>query len=219
LLVANHPDILESEKYRAWSLLHSGKLDESEKAFANLAALHSIEKETEDRRYLVGAWLGLAHVLSMTGKVEYAAGWYEKCFGLGIPIYGIYPNELVEACYRLADWYEDHCLFVDALRIYQRLISEIRGSWDDHEMIAELESEIRRIENKAHRDARSAYDASDSKSDSDDTICNSEADNGAAGERLGEEIEAIATSSEMEEEGCEQENEAWKIFHEDFQKP
>ncbi|PMD15309.1 TPR-like protein [Hyaloscypha hepaticicola] len=188
LLGANHPQILLLERFRAWSLLGSGKLDESEKLFENLAALHSIEKEEEHGRYLVGAWLGLARVLSMTGRFEDATGWYEKCFELGSPIYGTYPNELVEACYRLANWYEDRRLFVDALRIYQRLISEIREAGDYHNMIARLESEIRRIENKAQRDA------SEHESDSDDTDWSN--DDGAA-ERVDEKIEVSMEMNEV----------------------
>jgi tetratricopeptide (TPR) repeat protein len=203
LLGANHPFILRLEACRAWSLLDTGDLVESEKLFESLAALYSVGIEEENKRNLVGAWLGLAHVLSMTGNVEYATGWYDKCFGLGIPIYGLYRNELIGACHRLADWYEDHRLFVDALRVYQRLVSEIRESGDSHEMIAKLESEIRRIENKAERDARSACNASDYKSDSDDTACNSEADNGTAGKQFDEEIEANVATGEVEEEGCE----------------
>jgi tetratricopeptide (TPR) repeat protein len=217
LLGANHPYILSLEKCRAWSLLDTGELVESKRLFESLAALYSVGIEEGKKINLVGAWLGLAHVLSRTGNVEYATGWYEKCFGLGIPIYEIYQNELVGACYRLADWYEDHRLFDDALRIYQCLVSEIRGFGDDHGMIVKLESEMRRIVNKGQRDARSSYDASDHKSDSDDTVCNSEADNGVVGEKFDEEIEAKAVTGEVEEDGCEQENEDRKLPHEAFQ--
>lgn len=158
LLGANHPNILALERFRAWSLLDNGKLDESEKLFENLAALHSIEKTEDDRRYLVAAWLGLTRVLSRRGDFEHAIGWYEKCYGLGIPVYRMNPHASVKACFEVAGWYEDHCLFVDAIRVCQRLISEIRESGDYHEMISKLESEIRRIENKVQRDARSASD-------------------------------------------------------------
>lgn len=216
LLGANHPNILDLEKFRAWSLLGSGELDESEKLFENLAALHSIEKEEEHGTYPVGAWLGLTHVLLRRGDVEHAICWYEKCFGLGIPVYGAHPRSLVGACYRLADWYEDHLLFADALRVYQRLISEIRESGDYREIIAKLESEIERIENKAQRHARSASDTSDYESESDDTDWSND---DAADERVDEEIEVGMEIDEVEEDVREQENEDWKSFDEAFQAP
>jgi len=212
LLGANHACILELETSRAWSLLHSGNLDESEKLFGNLAALHSVEKEEEDRRDLVGPWLGLAHVCSRRGDFEHAIGWYEKCFGLGIPVYGVYPNALVEASYQLADWYENHRLFVDALRVYQRLISEIR-EYDDHEMIAKLGSKVRRIEDRVQRDARSASDISEYESESDDTDWSTD---DATDERVDEEIEVGMEMDQIEEDGRGQENEDWKSFDEAF---
>jgi tetratricopeptide (TPR) repeat protein len=216
LLGANHPCILELETSRAWSLLRSGNLDESEKLFGNLAALHSVEKEEEDRRNLVRAWLGLAHVCSRRGDFEHAIGWYEKCFGLGIPVYGTYPNALVGASYQLADWYENHRLFVDALRVYQRLISEIREYGDDHEMIAKLGSEVRRIEDRVQRDARSASDISEYESESDDTDWSTD---DATDERVDEEIEVGMEMDQIEEDGRGQENEDWKSFDEAFKTP
>jgi tetratricopeptide (TPR) repeat protein len=215
LLGANHPDILDIEKFRAWSLFQSGKLDESEKAFANLAALHSVEKE-EEARGLVSAWLGLTSVLLRRGDFEHAIGWYEKCYGLGIPVYREHQHSSVSACYEVADWYEDHCLFVDAIRVYQRLISEIRESGDYHEMISKLESEIRRIENKAQMRARSASDTSEYKSESDNTDWSND---DAADERVDDEIEVSMEMGEAEEDGREQENEDWKSFDDAFQTP
>jgi len=229
LLGPKYKRILNLEERRAWSMLKMGNLVESEKLFRDLVSIYSIEKVEANRRDLVNAWYGLANVLSETGHIKEATGWYEKSFHTRISSEEAIHSAAVSTGCKLAHCYETHGRFDDALNIYNQMIDKIRKSGkDQNRMIARLELEIIRIEE--HLEQRTAFCTDIERgniahnSDSNDEGTDNRADSRqTADEELNDESDTVVgddTETGMAEEEREEEKEDWKLFvHEDFPTP
>jgi pentatricopeptide repeat protein len=222
LLGSTHPLIRGLNERRAWSLLRTGILVESEKLFRDLVAFYSVGKVETRGTDLANAWFGFANVLSKMGRLGDAIGWYEKCFQFSVTSYGANHKESIALCYQFADCYEEQGRFDDALSVFRQMIHKLRASGQDSEdAILDLGSEIERIEQKMEQEAsfssNSDREGSEYESDSDDKNLNketSERENEKVDER---HVDATKGQGEAEEGQSEPEDDDWKSFlHDDF---
>jgi tetratricopeptide (TPR) repeat protein len=213
-----HPEIFKLKSELAWNLFVRGKVIESENLFRALDSLYSNGEVEINQAHVANVWAGLDESLLQMGRTAESIGWREKCVDARLSCFGANHSPTATICYYLTDWYELQGQYEDALKLYHRMLDQIRESgMDPHGAIPTLESKILRTEEKmvlsTSNSTISYEESSGYESDSYDGDSAEEGDDESMGEPdEGVDGEVDTQGIGDDEEGGEQEEEDWMTF-------
>jgi pentatricopeptide repeat protein len=119
-----HPQIWKARDRLAWSMNYVGKSSESIKLFRNVISYRE-ERSREIDSSHINSWCGLAQALRYSGEIEMACKWYERAFEVRMELKGVNDRATICTAYILGGCYCKQNKYVEALKLYSKMINLI----------------------------------------------------------------------------------------------